>query len=474
MTDLSETPTVGTPSPDPSFAEIVAGVRATFESGRSRPIEWRETQLDALLLMLKQHQAEFVGAIREDLGRPVAEAFGADIGHATLAIKHLRKHTRSWAKPTKVFPGMMSLPGKAEIVPEPLGVALVIAPWNYPIQLLLEPMAAALAAGNCVVAKPSELAPASASVLSRLIPQYLDDDAVVVVEGGVPETTALLKERFDHIFFTGSTNVGKVVMRAAAEHLTPVTLELGGKSPTIVLDDADLEVAARRIAWAKFMNAGQTCIAPDYVLVHNSIKDAFSDALSESIAAFYGSDPSSTPDFGRIVSDSHLGRLKGLLSSSGGAVMVGGAVDADKRYVAPTVVVDPDIDAPIMQEEIFGPILPIVGIDSAADAITFVNAREKPLALYVFTDSSEMADHIIENTSSGGVCVNHAVVHILPENLPFGGVGESGMGSYHGKYGFDAFSHFKSVMKRPFRPDPPVTYPPYSAWKEKLLRLVLK
>ncbi len=471
MTDTAATPSSTAAA---SYAELVAQLRQTFESGRTRPVEWRRQQLRGLLAMLTDHEQAFIDALSEDLGRPVAEAFGADIGVSRLHIKHVLKHFEGWMKPTKVFPGLLSMPGSGEIIHEPLGVALVISPWNYPVQLLVEPMAAALAAGNCVVAKPSELSPATTATLARLIPQYLDDDAVAVVEGGVPETTALLESRFDHIFFTGSTNVGKVVMAAAAKHLTPVTLELGGKSPTIVAADADLEVTARRIAWGKFINAGQTCIAPDYVLADASIRDRLVDLVVAQIGEFYGSDPKASKDLGRIVSERHHGRLMDLIGSSGGTIATGGEGDVSKRYVAPTVIVDPDLDSKLMREEIFGPVLPILSVDSIEEAIAFVNERDKPLALYVFTADRAVADRVLSRTSSGGACVNNVVVHILPDNMPFGGVGPSGMGSYHGKAGFDVFSHHKSVMRRPTRPDLKLMYPPYTAIKEKILRFVFR
>ena len=472
MTNLESTPS--TTAATPSFTELVDGVRATFNSGRTRPMTWRRRQLEGMLQMLKVHEQDFVDAIVSDLGRPVLEAFSADIGHARLQIKHVLKHFEQWARTEKVSPGLLSQPGTAEIIKEPLGVALVIAPWNYPVQLLLEPMAAALAAGNAVVAKPSELAPASAAVLARLIPQYLDDDAVVVVEGGVPETTALLEEPFDHIFFTGSTNVGRVVMTAAAKHLTPVTLELGGKSPTIVAADADLAIAAKRIVWAKFMNAGQTCIAPDYVLVDETVKDRFVDLVVDAIRTFFGADPKQSSDLGRIISPRHLDRLVGLVSGGGGTTVVGGDHDQATKYLAPTVVVDPDLESNLMTEEIFGPVLPIVSVVSVDEAIEFVNARPKPLALYVFTQSSTTADLLLRRTSSGGACVNHAVVHILPDGLPFGGVGPSGMGAYHGRTGFDAFSHHKSVVRKKTRPDMPLLYAPYGGWKERIVRFVFR
>ena len=457
-----------------AYDELIGGLRSTFASGRTRPLTWRKAQIEGLLAMLSEHESEFIDALAEDLGRPTMEAFGADIGVSRLHMRHTLRHLESWAKPTKVFPGLLSLPGSAEIVHEPLGVALVISPWNYPIQLLIEPMSAALAAGNCVVAKPSELAPASASVLARHIPNYVDDDAVAVVEGGVPETTALLEKRFDHIFFTGSTSVGKVVMAAAAKHLTPVTLELGGKSPTIVAADADLAVAARRIIWGKHMNAGQTCIAPDYVLVEKPVKDRLVDALVGALRDFYGDDPAHNPDLGRIVNQRHHDRLTGLLAGSGGRVAVGGTSDRERRYFAPTIVVDPDLASPVMSEEIFGPILPVIGVDSIEDAVEFVNERPKPLALYVYTRSDTIADRVLSRTSSGGAAVNHSVVHILPEALPFGGVGPSGIGAYHGKAGFDVFSHHKSVVRKPTFPDPTILYPPYTGWKEKLIRRVFR
>ncbi len=451
------------------FGELVGGVRRVFESRRTRPLPWRRAQLKALLAMLDDQQEAFVAALAEDLGRARSEALSSDIGHARLQIRHVLKNVETWSRPRRVSAGMLSMPAKVDIIPEPLGVALVISPWNYPVQLLLEPMAAAIAAGNCVIAKPSEVSPATTAELARWLPRYLDDEAVVVVEGGVPETTALLEERLDHIFFTGSTSVGRIVMAAAAAHLTPVTLELGGKSPAIVTADANVEVAARRIAWGRFLNAGQTCIAPDYVLADSAIVDSLVDRIGSSISSFYGNDPSTSDDFARIVNARHLTRLTGLLASAGGTVAHGGQIDAENRYVAPTVVVDPDPDSPLMTEEIFGPILPVVAVDDVDSAVDFVNRRPKPLALYAFTSSTDTADSIIDRTSSGGAAVNHCLVQVLPEHVPFGGVGASGMGAYHGKAGFDAFTHHKPVMRKPTRPDPSVQYPPYTSFKQKLI-----
>ncbi len=473
MTDTSLPPTHDSSSAI-SFTELVDAVRSAYQSGRTRPMAWRKAQLQGLLAFLTDHEQDLLDALHADLGRPVAEAFGADIGISRLHIKHTLRHFERWARPQRISAGMLSMPAKARVMSEPLGVALIIAPWNYPIQLLVEPMAAAIAAGNAVIAKPSELAPACSSVVSRCLPKYLDTEAIAIVEGGVEETTSLLEEPFDHILFTGSTNVGKVVMAAAAKHLTPVTLELGGKSPTIVAADANIEVAARRIAWGKLMNAGQTCIAPDYVLVDNAVKDRFVDALCTSIRGFYGDQVSTTPDFGRIVSSRHHTRLVNLIKTGGGSVAIGNSYDAESKFLAPTVVVDPDVESALMNEEIFGPILPIVGVESVDAAIKFVTSRPKPLALYVFSKSSATVSNVLASTTSGGACVNHVVMHIMPENLPFGGVGPSGMGAYHGKAGFDTFSHRKSVVHKPTWPDPTLLYPPYDDWKQKVLRVAMR
>lgn len=463
-----------TPPAQVDGAVLAKSLRATFDSGRTRPLAWRKEQLAGLRRMMDEAEAELLEALRLDLGRPKVEAFAADIGHTKQELRHMAKHVERWMKPAKVHMPLLVAPAKGWIVPEPLGVALVIAPWNYPIQLLIEPMGAALAAGNCVLAKPSELAPACSAAMARLLPRYVDPEAVVVVEGGVDETTALLAERWDHIFFTGSTAVGHVVAEAAAKHLTPTVLELGGKSPTYVHASADLAVAARRIAWGKFLNAGQTCIAPDYVLVDEPIKDALVDKLAKQIAEFYGSDPKASKSFGRIVNGRHLDRLKALLDKGAGTVAVGGQVDAADRFVAPTVTVEPRPDSAVMQEEIFGPILPVLGVDGPSAAKAFIGARPKPLALYVFAQDDGVVDDIIDGTSSGGVCINQTLMHLLPPDLPFGGVGDSGMGAYHGKSGFDVFSHHKSVLRKPTKPDLKMLYPPYKPLVEKLVRRIIK
>lgn len=452
-------------------AGLVADVRGGFDDRITRPIEWREAQLDALARMLEDHTERFEEALRADLGKSAIESWTTEIGFSINDIAHQRDHLADWTAPRKVKTPLMFRPGTSRVVPQPKGVALIIAPWNYPLQLLIAPMAAAIAAGNAVIAKPSEMSPAVSEALVELCATHLDQRAVRVVAGGVDESTALLEQRFDHIFFTGGTRVGKVVMRAAAEHLTPVTLELGGKSPAIVAADANIGVAARRIVWGKFTNSGQTCIAPDYLLVERSVRDRLVDEMVSVIGEFYGDDPQRSDDYGRIVNADHHDRLAQLLGDRrSGRMHTGGSTDAADRYIAPTVFVDPDPDGPLMQEEIFGPLLPVVAVDSIDDAVAFVNERPKPLALYVFSDDDDIVDDVVERTSSGGVGVNNTLLHIAPPDLPFGGIGPSGMGAYHGRAGFDTFSHLRSVYDRGVRLDPSLIYPPFGGLKERLIR----
>jgi aldehyde dehydrogenase (NAD+) len=456
---------------DVDVAGIVNRVRAAYSQGRTRPMEWRQEQLDGLVRMLKIEGPRFEAALASDIGKPAVEGFAADVGSVASEIAAMRKHAPKWAKPRKVKLPMTTMPGKGYVVPEPLGVALVVAPWNYPIQLLLLPVAAAIAAGNAVVMKPSEVSPATSNALAELIPRYLDPEAIAVIEGDVAVATELLEQRFDHIFYTGSTEVGRIVAMAAARHLTPVTLELGGKSPVLVDDSANIEVTARRLAWGKWLNAGQTCVAPDYVLVTEKNRDALVDGMQRAFTEFEaGAGTKENDDFTSIVTERHAGRLEGLLADHGGTVAFGGDTDVAAKYVEPTVIVDPDPGAKVMQEEIFGPILPVLTVESMSEAVEFVNDREKPLALYVFAEDSEKVDELIAQTTSGGTCVNHVMQHLLPPELPFGGVGESGTGRYHGVSGFDTFSNLRSVLKKPTKPDPKLLYPPYTSRKEKLIR----
>jgi len=469
----ASTPTDPAPpaTPDLDAPALVERLRATFASGRTRPLAWRRAQLDAMRAALVEREPELLEALAGDLGKPPLEAWATEIGFVINEIDHVRKHLKRWTRPTKVRTALATKPSKARVVREPLGVVLVIAPWNYPVQLTLAPLIGAIAAGNCAVVKPSELAPRTSAALTRLITDSLDPEAIAVVEGAVPETQALLAQRWDHIFYTGNARVARIVMQAAAEHLTPVTLELGGKSPAIVDASADLEVAARRIVWGRFLNAGQTCIAPDYVLVAREHETRLLELMGEAVTDFYGEDPQASADFARIVDDRHFARLVGLLDS--GEPVVGGDHDASQRYLAPTILRGVTPESPAMQEEIFGPILPVLPVDSTDAAIDFVNEREKPLALYVFAGDRAVSDRVLAKTSSGGACVNATLYHVAVAELPFGGVGESGFGSYHGKASFDTFTHTKSVLRRGTKPDPSLAYPPYTARKEKLMRRFL-
>ncbi|MEU2584252.1 aldehyde dehydrogenase family protein [Streptomyces avermitilis] len=429
-------------------ADTVARLRATFRTGRTKPVEWRTDQLDRLREMLTTHGADLAAALHADLGKSSTEAYRTEIDFTVREIDHTLSHLGTWLRPESApVPPHLGDDATAWTQYDPLGVVLVIAPWNYPAQLLLTPMIGALAAGNAVVVKPSELAPATSAVLARLLPQYLDTDAVAVVEGGIPETTALLAERFDHIFYTGNGVVGRIVMRAAAEHLTPVTLELGGKSPVFVDRDADLAVVADRLARGKFLNAGQTCVAPDYVLTDPETGRALETELARAVASIYGTQPETSGEYGRIVNERHFDRLSGLLDS--GRVVTGGGSDRAAKYIAPTVLADVDPESPVMQEEIFGPILPIVTVPGLDEAIDFINDRDKPLALYVFTGSGTTRERIAAETSSGGLGYGLPLAHLTVSDLPFGGVGESGMGNYHGRYSIETFSHRKAVLEKP-------------------------
>jgi aldehyde dehydrogenase (NAD+) len=442
-----------------------------FSSGVTRPDHWRIAQLQGIENLLNEKEGELLDAMAEDMGKPRVEAWETDLAPVSAWASHARRKVRGWMRPRRTWPGKANVPGSAWTVAEPRGTVLVISPWNYPVQLALAPLVSALAAGNSVVLKPSELTPATSRTLARVIPQFLDSEAVVVVEGAAETAKALLEQPFDHVFFTGSTSVGRAVAVAAAKQLASTTLELGGKSPAIVMRDADIDVAARRIAWGKLMNAGQTCVAPDYVLVERQAADQFVDSVIKSMKKMEGPDPSKTRT--RIVDQRHLRRLENLLRDCGGTVVIGGDADHGKGWMPPTVVLDPDPSAPLMQDEIFGPILPVVRIDSIDDAVRFVRQRPKPLSLYLFTRSRDAERSVVEGTSSGGICVNHVMMHVIVPEFPFGGVGESGLGAYHGRRGFEELSHMKPVLRRPFRPDVPIAYPPLDERKERFLRRMI-
>jgi aldehyde dehydrogenase (NAD+) len=454
-----------------AIADIVSTLRATYNSGKTRPLAWRKQQLEALVRMMEDNEAAFSAALKADLGKPDVEGFITDIAFVTSEVKAMIKNLTKWNKPQRVPTPIVAMPAKSQLIPEPLGVVLVIAPWNYPIQLLLVPAAGAIAAGNTVVMKPSEVSAATSTLLAQLVPKYLDTSAVALVEGSVPETTALLDQHFNHIFYTGNGTVGRIVMAAAAKNLTPVTLELGGKSPVIVDSSANIKVAARRVAWGKFINAGQTCVAPDYVLVDKTVEQPFIEQLRIALNDFYGSDPHASDSYARIVSDRHFMRLTGLMKS--GTAVIGGESNASDKYIAPTVLTDVSLDSPIMQEEIFGPVLPVITVSNSDEAIRYVAAHDHPLALYVFAEKQSVINDVLSRTTAGGVTVNGTIMHLTSPHLPFGGVGESGMGGYHGISGVRLFQHMKPVLSRGTKLDPSLAYPPYTARKAKIFRKIL-
>lgn len=453
-----------------NFSELFHELSASYMSGKTRTFGWRREQLKAVERMMKEREAEFFEALHKDLGKSPMEAFTTETSYVSGDAAHCRKNMSRWARRKRVSTPIVGQPGKSWIQPEPLGLVLIIGAWNYPIQLVLAGMNAAIAAGNCVVIKPSELAPASSALLAELLPQYLDSGCFRVVEGGVPETSALLELPFDHILYTGSASVGRIVMTAAAKHLTPVTLELGGKSPCVVMPDANLETTAKRIAWGKFSNAGQICIAPDYVLTDAETEAKLLPLLEKAVREMFGDDPQQSDSYCRIINDRHFERVTRLIGS--GKLAFGGQRDASDRYIAPTVITEVSTDSPVMQEEIFGPILPIVRANNLEDAIAHIRSGEKPLAAYIFTNNKTTEQKFLETVSSGNACVNDVMMFMAVHELPFGGVGESGMGAYSGRRGFETFSHMKSVMKRGWWPDLDVRYAPFTDKKFKFLRKI--
>ncbi|MFG2822614.1 aldehyde dehydrogenase family protein [Kitasatospora sp. NPDC048365] len=461
-----------TDTPQVHAAATVARLHGTFATGRTKPLAWRKAQLRALRRLLVDQEAAFAAALHADLGKSATEAYTTEIGFTVNEIDHTLRHLDRWLRPRRVRVPLSLRPARARAVREPLGTVLIVSPWNYPLQLALAPLVGAIAAGNCALVKPSELAPATSAALAHWLPRVLDRDAVAVVEGGVPETTALLEQRFDHVFYTGNGTVARVVMAAAARHLTPVTLELGGKSPAVVEPGTDLAAAARRIAWGKFMNAGQTCVAPDYVLAIGDAGAAIEPHLAAAVREMYGDDPAAAGDYGRIVNERHFDRLTGLLSS--GRTVTGGSHDRADRYLAPTVLADVDPDSAVMREEIFGPILPIVRVPDLDAAIAFITARDKPLALYAFTASARTKRRLAAETSSGALAFGVPNAHLAVPGLPFGGVGESGQGRYHGHHSLETFSHLKAVLDKPLPLDTlRLAYPPLTPGKSKLLRRFL-
>lgn len=450
-----------------SIAQLVAKQNKFFLSGKTKEISFRKEQLKKLYHAINDSQDQLATALKNDLGRPAQEVYTGDLAVVLDEVRQMLENLDHWASPREVSTPLVLQPGHSKIYVEPKGVVFVIGPWNFPFLLLFSPLAAAMAAGNCVILKSSEMAPSTSTYMKELVERTFDSSYVSLVEGGKETTQELLREKFDHIFFTGSAPVAKIVMAAAANHLTPVTLELGGKSPAIVTKHADLKVAARRICWGKFFNAGQTCVAPDFVMVEDSVKPQFLRLLEENIHKFFGAHPEKSDSYGRIVNQAHWSRLDKFLKT--GKLVVGGKSDESQKYIAPTVIEIADWNAPLMQEEIFGPILPLMVFSSFQNTLEQIQTKDKPLAAYLFSESLEEQEEFLK-FSFGGGCINDVVVHLGNPQLPFGGVGMSGMGSYHGEFGFLTFSHQKGVVHKSRWLDLSVRYPPYSSFKEKFLR----
>ena len=452
------------------FKQLIEEQRKHFSTGKTKSLDYRLDQLKKLRQAILERESLIVAALNQDLRKPELDSYITEIRVSIQEIDYALKHLKKWAKPRRVKTSLETFPSVAQIYPDPLGIVLIISPWNYPFALAISPLIGAIAAGNCAVIKPSESTPTVSQVIAEIIQQTFSTTEIAVVEGDATVSQQLLAEKFDHIFFTGGTKIGQLVMEAAAKNLTPVTLELGGKSPCIVDTEIDLEETAKRIAWGKFLNAGQTCIAPDYLLVDKSIKEALITKLQECIVKFYGTNPQTSPDYCRIVNERQFNRLQALLKD--GDIITGGQTDLEEKYIAPTLITNVSLESELMQEEIFGPILPILDYSNLEDVIAFINQRPKPLALYLFSNNKSKQERILEATSSGGVCINDTIFQVGVIDLPFGGVGPSGMGAYHGKATFDTFSHYKSVLKKSFRFELNVRYPPYGNkinWIKRLL-----
>jgi aldehyde dehydrogenase (NAD+) len=438
---------------------VVERLAASFASGRTRGVRDRLELLLSLEQAIRSNESRIGEALSMDLGKSAFESYGHESGLVLEELRHIRTHLRRWARPKRTYTPLHLWIGSSRVYREPYGVVLIIAPWNYPFLLTMSPLVGALSAGNCVVIKPSEYAPATASVVADIVGSALPAGVAAVVQGDAEVSESLVNSPVNYIFYTGGAEVGKNVMRAASERLCPVTLELGGKSPCLVAADADIEVAARRIVWGKFLNAGQTCVCPDYVYVHETVRDRLLAAMKENVEKLYGEDPGTSPDYGRIIHDRHFDRLSAYLSN--GSVVTGGRTDRQARYIAPTILTDITWEDPVMQEEIFGPILPVLTYRSLDEVTQIMNSKPRPLALYIFTRNRAAAAGIIRELPFGGGCVNDTVMHIASFHLPFGGTGSSGMGGYHGRYSFETFSHRKGVLFHTNRFDLPIRYPPY-------------
>jgi aldehyde dehydrogenase (NAD+) len=475
---IADYPSTGATTPD--HAALFAEQRRRYRAEPYPTAQQREAQLERLETAILKRRGAIERALLADFRKPVEETAFSELLVTLVELRHAKQKLATWMRPQPVDGALSMFGSKAEIRYEPKGVVLIMAPWNYPFQLTMAPLIAALAAGCRAIVRPSEKAPATRAVMAEIVAEAFTPGEVALVGGEIDVAQQLLTYPFDHIFFTGGTAVGKVVMKAAAEHLASVTLELGGKSPCIVDFDADLDWAAKRVAFGKFYNCGQTCVAPDYALVHASVERPFLEKLKAAIAKMYGAtdaERKSTPDFARIIDDGHFARVKALIDDTvraGAVVETGGTTDAAERYVAPTVLSNVTFDAPIMREEIFGPVLPVIAFGALDDALAQINARPKPLALYVFTKASKTADRVIDATSAGGTLVNDTVLHFANPNLPAGGTGESGSGNYHGHYGFKAFSHERAVMRQSKATLAPMLAPPYSKKTRAMLGMLEK
>ncbi|PWW31939.1 aldehyde dehydrogenase (NAD+) [Cytobacillus oceanisediminis] len=440
-----------------NYTDLIQKQRSFFSEGKTKDVSFRMEALGRLRTIIKEQEQDLMDTLKADLNKSEFDAYLTEIGIVLEEIRFTMKNLKKWAKPRKVKSTFAQVGSKSYIYPEPYGVALIIAPWNYPFQLAIAPLIGAIAAGNCAILKPSELTPRTSALLSKLISEHFPQEYIAVVEGGVETSTALLNEKVDYIFFTGSVPVGKIIMEAASKNLTPVTLELGGKSPCIVHEDANIKLAAKRIAWGKYMNAGQTCVAPDYLYVHSSIKEQFLKELKHSIQELYSGDPIAAGNFTKIVSEKHFNRLTKFLSN--GTTVHGGRHDLSTLTIEPTVLINITWEDEVMEDEIFGPIVPVMEYENLSRMISEVNARPKPLALYIFSESDVIQNEILNHISFGGGCINDTVYHLSSPYLPFGGVGESGIGAYHGKGSFDVFSHEKSILKQTTKFDLPFRYP---------------
>ena len=457
------------------FSKLTEAQKQFFETGRTRDLAFRICQLQLLADAMRKNETVLEEALKKDLGKSVFESYATEIGFVLADIRYTIQNLQKWSAPKRVRTPLYLFPGKSKIQKEPYGSVLILGPYNYPVQLLAEPLIGAIAAGNCAVLKPSELTPHVSEAMYQIVHSTFKEEYIACVEGGVEVNQELLSQKFDYIFFTGSERVGRIVMKAAAENLTPVTLELGGKSPVIIEKTANIKEAARRIAWGKLLNAGQTCVAPDYVLVDESRKQQFLTEMKTAFSHLYGKEIKKNPDFGRIVNERHMERLQKILEQDAKYLFCGGEADTLQRYIEPAILdLGKDQNAASMQEELFGPILPVLSYHKLEDAVRFVNKRAKPLALYLFTKKRSAEKFVLERVSSGGVCVNDTISHLINPDLPFGGVGASGMGQYHGKYSFDTFTHEKSVFYKPADWNLPVCYPPFTKGKMNLVKFFLK